>query len=210
MNWVDVAVLGVVAVSGLIGLLRGAVREVLGVGAWLLAGLIASPFGVFPSVQPIARSYIKEQVIADAVAFGLVFIVVLGLLLLVVGWVSRRVHGSVLGGLDRTLGLLFGLARGGVLLAVAYIIAGLATKIDDWPTPVLEARSLPLIYLAATQLAQYVPVPYRPAVLPPPPGRATRAADLMRVAPAGRATESKPIDSRTPDGKVLGTRAARE
>ena len=205
MNWVDLAVLGVVAVSGLIGLLRGAVREVLGVGAWVLAAVIASPFGVFPSVQPIARSYIKDQSIADAVAFGLVFIIVLGLLLLLIGWVSRRVHGSVLGGLDRTLGLLFGLARGGVLLAAAYVIAGLAVKIDDWPTPVLEARSLPLIHSVAAQLVQYVPAPYRPGVLAPPAGRATRAADLMRAPSAGRATESK-----TPDVRTLGTRAARE
>lgn len=205
MNWVDLAVLGVVAVSGLIGLLRGAVREVLGVGAWVLAALIASPFGVFPSVQPIARSYITESAIADAVAFGLVFIVVLGLLLLLIGWVSRRVQGSVLGGLDRTLGLLFGLVRGGVLLAGAYIVFGLAVKVDDWPAPVLEARSLPLIYSAAIKIVQYVPGPYRPGVLAPPAGRTARAEDLMRVPPAGRATEARPLD-----GTRLGTRAARE
>lgn len=201
MNGIDFAVLGVIAVSGLIGLLRGSVREVLGVGAWTLAGLAASPFGVFPSVAPIARTYIKEQAIADAVAFGIVFLIVLGVLLLVIGWISRRVRGSVLGGLDRTLGLLFGFFRGGVLLAATYIAVGLAVKVDDWPPPVLEARSLPIIYAVALKIVDYVPPAYRPAVLPPPPGRASRAEDLMRIPPAGRATEAP---------KPLGTRAARE
>ncbi len=201
MNWVDLVVLGVVAVSGLIGLLRGAVREVLGVGAWVLAALAASPYGLFPTVAPIARSYLNETSVADAVAFGAVFLIVLAVLLLLIGWISRRVQGSVLGGLDRTLGVLFGLVRGGVLLAAAYIILGYAvSKAEDWPTPVLDARSLPLIHSAAAQLVGHLPEGYQPGVVPPPAGRATHAADLLRVPPAGRATEAK----------TLGTRAARE
>lgn len=206
MNWVDLAVLGVVVVSGLIGLLRGAVREVLGVGAWVVAALAASPYGLFPVVAPTARSYIKDASLADAVAFCLVFLFVLAVLLLLIGWISRRVQGSALGGLDRTLGVLFGLVRGGVLVAAAYIVLGYAiSKAEDWPSPVLEARSLPLVHAAAAQLVLYVPAPYRPGVLTPPAGRATRAADLLRVPPAGRATEPA-----RPEVKTLGTRAARE
>lgn len=185
MNWVDAAVLGVVVASGLIGLLRGAVREVLGVGAWAMAGIAASPYGFFPAVQPIARSYITEATVADAVAFGVVFIVILGILLVVIGWVSRRVQGSVLGGLDRTLGLVFGLGRGGVVLAAAYIVLSVAMKVDQWPTPILDARSLPFVYAGADRLAQAVPPAYRPAVAVPPAGKVAKAEDLIR-APASR------------------------
>ena len=200
MNAVDLAVLGVLAVSALVGLLRGMVREVLGVGAWAVAALVASPYGVFPAVAPFARAHITEPTVADAVAFGVVFIVVLGVLLLLVGWAASRVRTSALGGLDRTLGVLFGAARGIVLLAAAYIVMGLAVTTEQWPAPLLEARSLPLIHAGAERLASALPAPYRPSVIALPAGRVTRAEDLLRATPSGRATGVKP----------LGSQAARE
>ncbi len=195
MNWVDLAVLGVVVVSALFGLLRGFVRESLGVIAWVLAAVAASPYGAFPYTQPIARQHIADPGIADAVAFGAVFIVVLAILLLVAGIISRVVRRSMLGSLDRTLGLAFGVVRGAVLIASAYIIAGFAFPIEQWPAPVLEARSLPLVYRGAELIAAQVPPGYKPAVASPPVGRPTTSAELMPITPAGRA---------------LGSRAARE
>ncbi len=195
MNWVDLAVLGVIVVSALVGLLRGLVREGLGVAAWVCATVAASPYGAFPYVQPFARKHIADPGIADAVAFGGVFLVVLVVLLLLVGWISRAVRGSALGGLDRTLGVVFGLARGAALLAIAYIVAGIGIAVEQWPAPVLEARSLPLVYRGAAWVRQQLPPGYQPAVSPPPAGRTTTAADLLRATPAGRA---------------LGSRAARE
>ena len=56
--------------------------------------------------------------LVDPVTFGVVFIVVLLVLLLVSGWIGALVRRSVLGGLDRTLGLVFGLARGAALVVV--------------------------------------------------------------------------------------------
>ena len=124
MNWVDLAVLGVIALSALVGLMRGLVREVLGLAAWAAALLIASPYGVFPYVQPFARQNIADSGIADGVAFGLVFLAALVVLSVVVSRISYAVRGSVLGGLDRTLGLPFGVARGVVLFAVAFVVGG--------------------------------------------------------------------------------------
>ena len=195
MNWVDLAVLGVIVVSALLGLLRGLVREALGVAAWVLAAVAASPYGAFPYTQPIARQHIADPGIADAVAFGVVFLAVLVILLLIAGVVSRLVRRSVLGSLDRTLGLVFGAARGGILLASAFIIAGFALAIEQWPAPVLEARSLPLVHRGAEWIASQMPPGYKPAVATPPTGKVTTAAELMRAIPAGRA---------------LGSRAARE
>ena len=191
MNWVDLAVLGVIVVSALLGLLRGLVREALGVAAWVLAAIAASPYGAFPYAQPIARQHIADPGIADAVAFGAVFLVVLVVLLLIAGFGSRLVRGSVLGSLDRTLGLGFGVLRGGVLLATAYIVAGFVIAVEQWPAPVLEARSLPLVHRGAEWIAAQLPPGYKPAVATPPAGRATTAAELMRASPAGRALGSR-------------------
>src|SRR3954471_11887923 len=115
MNWVDLVVLGVIALSGLLAFMRGLVREVLGVGAWIIAAFVASPYGVFPYIAPWVRQQISDQTIADAVAMGAVFLIVLIVLSFVASAISSAVQGVGLGGLDRTLGLVFGLARGALL-----------------------------------------------------------------------------------------------
>ena len=192
MNWVDLAVLAVLALSGLLAFMRGLVREVLGLGAWVIAAFIASPYGVLPYIQPWVRQQFSDATTADLVAMGGVFLIVLILLWMVASALSSLIRGSALGGLDRTLGLVFGLARGGVLLAVLYILVGIGIPAEQWPPPVLEARSLPTIHRGAEWLAAQVPTQYRPAVAPPPAGRPTTSAALLQSSPAGRALGARP------------------
>src|SRR5579875_4043466 len=103
MNWVDLAVLAVLVLSALAGLVRGLVREVLGVGAWVLALLAASPWGFFPAVVPLVRQRIADPEIADGVAFLVVFVPALIVLWVAARIVSGYVQRSAVGGLDRTL-----------------------------------------------------------------------------------------------------------
>ncbi len=192
MNWVDLAVLALVLVSGLLGALRGLVREVLGIAAWVAAAFAAGPYGAFRFVAPWVRRQVSDPGVADAVAFGGVFLIVLIVLWLVVRAVSNVVRGSALGGLDRTLGLVFGLGRGAALLVVAYILLGIGLAIDQWPTPILEARSLSVIHHGAEWLADQLPPTYRPAVARPPLGRSASAASLLHANPVGRALGARP------------------
>ena len=187
MNWVDLVVLALMLVSALLGILRGLVREVLGVAAWAAAAVAASPYGLFPHVAPWMRRQFSDPSIADAVAFGGVFLAVLIVLWLVVRVISNAVRGSALGGLDRTLGLVFGLGRGVALLVVAYILLGVGLAIEQWPAPLVEARSLPIIYRGAEWLAAQLPPNYRPAVARLPIGRTATANDLLHANPVGRA-----------------------
>lgn len=192
MNWVDLAVLALMLVSGLLGAMRGLVREVLGVAAWVAAAFVAGPYGVFPSVAPWVRRHVSDPGIADMVAFGGVFLIVLVLLWLVVRTLSNAVRGSALGGLDRTLGLVFGLGRGAALLVAAYILLGIGFAVEQWPAPVLEARSLPAIHHGADWLAGQLPPTFRPAVVRPPLGRSATSASLLRATPMGRALGARP------------------
>ena len=192
MNWVDVAVLAVLALSALLALARGLVREVLGVGAWLGAALIASPYGVFPLVQPWMRGQFSDPATADIVAFGGVFLVALIVLWLVAGALSGFVQRSALGGLDRTLGLVFGLARGVVILGAVYVLAGIALPPEQWPPPVAQARAMPLLSQTAAWIANFIPAQYRPAVMPPPAAPRAASADLLQSQPAGRALGARP------------------
>ena len=191
MNWVDLLVLVLIALSGLLAFMRGLVREVLGVGAWVVAAIVASPYGVFPYVQPWMRKQFSDPTTADLTAFGVVFLVTLIVLWIVAGALSNLVRGSTLGGLDRTLGLVFGLVRGAVLVAVAYVLVGMAIPIVQWPTPVLDARFLPTVHDGAVWLASQVPPRYRPAVAQPPPGRPVSSASLLQSSPKGRAFGSR-------------------
>lgn len=193
MTWVDAVILGVLVISGLLAFLRGFVREVLGIGAWIGAAVLA--VWATPYVRPRFDGWLHDRPgLAEPIAYAVLFLVSLGVLLLISHRVGRMVRGSALGGLDRTLGLVFGLARGAALVVVAYIIAGwLGGPIENWPQPVLGARSLPLAYEGAAWVRGRLPPRFRPLIYEPPAGRQATANALLRAAPQGRATGPRPV-----------------
>lgn len=190
MTWVDLCVLGVLAVSGLLAFLRGFVREALGIGAWV--GAAAVSVWAAPFARPQFREWLGQPDLVDPVTYGVVFLVALIVLLLVSGWISTLVRMSALGGLDRTLGLVFGIVRGAAVVVFAYIAAGMVVPVDRWPDPVLNARSLPLAYAGARLAIGALPEGYQPRLPPLPSGRETTEDALLRATPQGRAT-AKPI-----------------
>lgn len=190
MTWVDLAVLGVLAISALLAFMRGLVREVLGIGAWI--GAVMAAIWGLPIARNVVRTWLSAPEWIDPVSFLLLFIVTLIVLSLVARAIGRTVRGSALGGVDRTLGLVFGLARGAALVILAYIVTGLVVPLDHWPDPVLEARSLGPAYVGASWVVHQLPADYRPHLYAPPPGRETTAEALLHATPQGRAT-SKPL-----------------
>ncbi len=186
MNWVDLAILAVLVFSGILAFMRGLVREVLGIGAWIGAGFFS--IWSFQFVQARFRGWIGSPDIADPAAFGAMFLVALLFLSIVAGLIGSVVRGSLVGGLDRTLGIAFGVVRGAALVVFAYIAGCLIVATDKWPEPVLQARTLPYAYQGALWAASFVPEDYRPRVIPPPSGREATSADLLQATPQGRAT----------------------
>ena len=185
MNWVDLAVLAVLALSGLLAFMRGLVREVLGLGAWVLAA--AAAYAAFPRIRPYVGEQFADSTTADIVAYGGVFVIALVLLWLLASALATAVRNSALGGLDRTLGLVFGLIRGAVLVAVLYILVGIAIPAEQWPAPVVQARFLPAVHRGAEWLAAQMPDAYRPVVVAPPGGPTATAAQLLTPHAAGAA-----------------------
>lgn len=160
MNFVDIVVLAVIALSTLLALGRGFIKEVLSVLGWIGAAVIT--FVIFfyvPQVRDFARAQITEPVIADIVAAVVLFTVSLFVLGMVNHYVSSRVRGSALGPLDKSLGLVFGLARGVVLVALAYMV------MTDWfmpdraarPLVINEARTEPYVAMAADYIKSLIP-----------------------------------------------------
>lgn len=185
MTWVDLVILAVLAVSALLAFMRGLVREVLGLAAWV--GAIFAGVWTLPRVRPQFQHWLGNSPWVDPAAFAAIFIVTLIVLLLISRWISAIVRGSPLGGVDRSLGLVFGLARGAALVILAYIAAGMVVQVDRWPDVVLKAESMWPAYQGARWVLERLPVDYRPRLYPPPPGRETTAAALLQATPQGRA-----------------------
>jgi membrane protein required for colicin V production len=137
MTWVDLAVFGFLLISGLLAFVRGLVREVLGVGAW--AGSLALAFFALPTMRGIVHQWIPQPQWVDPASFIVVFIISLIVLMLIARAIGGLVRRSALGGVDRTLGLVFGLARGAAVVIVAYIIGQMVFPIERWP----DTRTLP-------------------------------------------------------------------
>jgi membrane protein required for colicin V production len=192
MTWVDLVVFGFLAVSGLLAFARGLVREVLGIGAWIGAGAAAT-LGL-PTMREIVRNWFATPEWVDPVSFIVVFLITLIILMLVARAIGAIVRKSALGGVDRTLGLVFGLLRGAAVIIIAYIIGQMVFPIERWPDAVLEARTLTPTYEAARWVRDQLPEPYRPHTLErPPAGRHATAEALFRASPQGRATGRQPL-----------------
>ena len=156
VNLIDILVVLIVVLSALLAFGRGAAREVLGVGAWVGAGV--ATFFAFPHARPIVRDLIPSSVlIADVVAGLAVFVVVLIILTVVNQMISGRIQRSRGGALDRTLGFIFGLLRGAALVCIAYMLFGSVVQRSDWPPWVDEARTLPYIKQGVAALREVVP-----------------------------------------------------
>jgi membrane protein required for colicin V production len=191
MTWVDLAVFGFILISGLLAFARGLVREVLGIGAWV--GAFAAAFFALPATRGIVRGWLPSPEWIDPVSFIIVFLIALIVLVLIARGIGRVVRRSALGGVDRTLGLVFGLARGAAIVVIAYIIGQMVFPIERWPDAVLDARTLTPTYEAARWVRSQLPEPYRPHLLDSPPaGRKATAEALLHATPLGRATAKPP------------------
>jgi membrane protein required for colicin V production len=191
MTWVDGVILGIIAISGLLAFMRGFVREVLGIAAWIGAAALA--VWANPRIVPTFERWLHDQPgLAQPVAFGVVFLATLIVLLIICHAIGKAVRRSAFGGLDRSLGLLFGLARGAALVVLAYIVVAIAVPVDQWPRPVIAARAMPLAYQGAVWAAHWLPATYRPRVEPPPGGRQATEEALLRATPQGRALGKPP------------------
>lgn len=153
---VDIVVLAILLISAVAAFARGFVHEVLSIGAWIGAGV--ATLYLFPVAQPYARDLVAIPLLADIGTGVAIFVLCLILLAVVTRMLSSRVKGSALGALDRSLGLLFGVLRGAVIVALAWLVMAWAlpdpAERPDW---IREAKSRRLVEAGAGALAGILP-----------------------------------------------------
>ena len=155
LTWLDIAVAAIIIISALLAFSRGFMHEIFSVAAWVGA-IFATIYG-FPYLRPYARDLIGVELIADLAAGAAIFVVSLIVFSLLTGSVTSRVKDSALNALDRSLGFLFGIIRGVVLVCLAYILIGWIWTPEERPAWLQEARSIPLIEGGAGILRSLVP-----------------------------------------------------
>jgi membrane protein required for colicin V production len=151
---VDVGVAVLVLISAVLATARGFTREILSLATWAGSAAIAAYMYFYH--KDLAEKYIDNQVIATAVTVVGSFLVALIVLHLLTMWIGDMVVDSRVGPLDRTLGFLFGAARGVLICIVAAVFANflLAPKLPDM---VADAKSFPPLLSAGNWLIDKLP-----------------------------------------------------
>ena len=145
----------VLLISAFLAMIRGFVREVLSIGAWLAAAF--ATVYLFDQVLPFVKSYLPQPIVAQgATALGL-FLITLIVVSFITIQVSDFVLDSRIGALDRTLGFVFGAARGAVLMAVAMIFFNWFVPQDKQPNWVAQAKAKPLLNDVGERLINLLP-----------------------------------------------------
>jgi membrane protein required for colicin V production len=193
-SYLDLIVLAVIVISGLLAMLRGFTREVMAILSWGAAA--AAAIYLYPLVipylaDPASPVHIAKDALRPYIAGASVFFVVLILVSIITIRISDAILDSKIGALDRSLGFLFGLARGLLLCAIAFIFlnwlapdavngADKTGAKKDW---IANSASIPLLKTASAQLL---------ALLPDDPDGLI--AKMKKAKPAGEETPPQESD----------------
>jgi membrane protein required for colicin V production len=199
VSWVDLAVVGIVAVSTILAVVRGFVRETLSIIAWAAAAVATLYFG--PIAAPFLRTRISTPLAGSLIAYVGAFLVVLIPLSFISYRLSEGVRRSPIGTLDRSLGVPFGVIRGLGLVGVAYLAFSLVIPVGAQPSWVTGARLLPIIQGSSDVLLSLLPAHARSAAQ-------TASTAKPRVAGSHEPTAYQAEDRRALDHLIEVTRAS--
>lgn len=138
----DGILVGFTLVSAMLAMVRGFSREVLSIASWAIAALAA--FFLYPYVLPYVTPYISNEMLAMAVAAAAIFFIALIIVTIITMKLADFIVDSRVGALDRTLGFLYGAARGILVVAVALLFLNWLMGSNP-PSWVSEAKSRPLL-----------------------------------------------------------------
>jgi membrane protein required for colicin V production len=171
-NPYDLIVLGVFFFSAAMGIYRGLTKEVLSIAAWVGAGLTAT-FCYLP-FRDMFRGFISYVFIADIANILVVFVTSLVIMTMLISTVSEKIKHSRLGGLDRSLGCLFGATRAFLMLEAIFLLSFMI-----WKKPEDRAHALPVTVLFLPILKNSLS--RKPCVLPTKWSKHSQSPNLRKL-----------------------------
>jgi membrane protein required for colicin V production len=164
LNWADVTIVGIIALSTLISFFRGLVKEILSLATWIIAFVIAFKF--FDSLANYFVPYIQTTSLRRAIAFAIIFGTILLLGTVISHFFAQLVSKSGLHGPDRTLGIFFGFGRGILIVGILLLLASLNDlKQETWWT---QSKLIPYFDSMITWLGTFIPEKVNNAAKNPP------------------------------------------
>ncbi|ETR74881.1 colicin V synthesis protein [Afipia sp. P52-10] len=151
----DIIVLAVMLLSGLLAMIRGFMREILSIAAWAAAAV--TTLYAFPRLLPQAKAYFNNDTVAAIAVIAGVFIGTLVVATIITSRISDMVLDSRIGALDRTLGFLFGLGRGLLIVVVAFMFFAWLVPDKQQPDWVRSAKSLSVLQSTGNWLMTLLP-----------------------------------------------------
>src|SRR6478609_5218354 len=151
----DLVVLGVVFLSALLAAIRGLTREVLAIASWAAAAAAAYVF--HPLLLPYLKDYITQPQLALAASIGAVFLGTLIVVSFITVKLSDLILDSKIGALDRTLGFLFGAARGLLIAVIAFVFFDKLVGEKQQPEWVKDAKLRPVLKETGDQIITLLP-----------------------------------------------------
>lgn len=159
---IDGVVAGVIVISAILAYSRGLVREVLAIVGWGVAAVVAFVFAAdaeplikeIPIVRDLIGGSCELSILTSfAAVFGVALIIVAVFTPIFAGAVQR----SAIGGIDQGLGFLFGVARGALLVAVAFILYDRIVREDESMAIVTESKSRAIMASTQEKLEEMIP-----------------------------------------------------
>jgi len=151
----DILLLVVMLISGLLAMIRGFMREIMSIGAWGVAAL--ATLWSYSRVLPIAKQYVSNDMVAAGVTVGGIFLLTLLVVSIITVRISDMILDSRVGALDRTLGFLFGLGRGLVIVVVAFLFFAWLVPERSQPEWVRGAKSKVVLQSTGQWLMSMLP-----------------------------------------------------
>jgi membrane protein required for colicin V production len=151
----DVILIGVMLISAVLAMIRGFMREILSIAAWILAAL--ATLYSYAKLLPYAKSYVNNDIVATAGVVAGTFLLTLLVVSVVTVRFSDMVLDSRVGALDRTLGFLFGLGRGLIIVVVAFLFFAWLVPDRSQPEWVRGAKSKVVLQSTGQWLMSMLP-----------------------------------------------------
>lgn len=155
LNNMDIAILVIVGISALIALGRGLVKEVLSIVGWVLAG--AAVIYLLPVLNPFTLKYIESGWMAGIATAAFILIVFMIVWIYATAGVVGKIRTSKLSGLDRLLGLFFGIVRAFLLIVLMYILISWMTPVKSQPDLLKKSKYFQIAGNFAEPIEKLIP-----------------------------------------------------